>query len=338
MLEDYSWLQSTWNFLLNAEKKGMLSQVYLFKSQERLGARILIEKLTKGIFCVEDGIIPCSNCRNCILFDSHNHPDIKRLELLETNSTITIDAVRQLIDFFSSKPTISEIKIAIIDPVNDLNISASNAMLKLLEEPPANTVFLLNWENPAPIPRTLISRCQQISVPSPTRGEVLAWLGSRGFDLKKNLPRGSQLIIGSPLELLDQLENSNTDNRIMPELLSDLLLLADGYKNVVDLSEKYFKQNSINFLENMESLCHAIATLKYSKLPKKLFVSQGKKLTLQTLSDKLKLSDICKLNQHLFEIKWKCCNSEGIKSSDVVESLLYNWLVIFEESQTRKFG
>jgi len=167
---------------------------------------------------------------------------------------------------------------------------------------------------------------------------VLAWLGSQGFNLKKYLTSGSRLINGSPFELLHQLENGTQNNLITPVLLSDLLKLADGYKNVVGLSEKYFIQNAIDFLESMESLCHAIATLKYSKLPRKVFASQEKKIDLQTLSDKLELTDICKLNQHFFEIKWKCHNSEGIKCSDIVESLLYNWLVIFEKNKTREFG
>ncbi|MEO7365205.1 MAG: AAA family ATPase [Sphingomicrobium sp.] len=103
------------------------------------------------------------------LIEARSHPDMRWLERLENPKTgalarnITVDQVRGLGDLFDLTPSMSPWRAVVIDAVDDLETGAANALLKMLEEPPANCVFLLVSHAPGRLLPTIRSRCRMLA-------------------------------------------------------------------------------------------------------------------------------------------------------------------------------
>ncbi len=102
------------------------------------------------------------------LVEAGSHPDLRQLERLTNEKTgnlarnITVDQVRSLGDLFDLTPALSPWRVVVIDSIDDLEKSAANALLKMLEEPPANTVFFLVSHAPGKLLPTIRSRCRRL--------------------------------------------------------------------------------------------------------------------------------------------------------------------------------
>lgn len=102
------------------------------------------------------------------LIAAGSHPDLRWLERLENEKTgnlarnITVAQVRELGEFLALTPALSSWRVVVIDSVDDLEKSAANALLKMLEEPPPNTVFLLVSHAPGRLLPTIRSRCRRL--------------------------------------------------------------------------------------------------------------------------------------------------------------------------------
>jgi DNA polymerase-3 subunit delta' len=102
------------------------------------------------------------------LIAAGSHPDMRWLERMENprtgnlNRNITVDQVRELGEFMGLTPGLSDWRVAVIDSVDELEKSAANALLKMLEEPPPNTVFLLVSHAPGRLLPTIRSRCRRL--------------------------------------------------------------------------------------------------------------------------------------------------------------------------------
>jgi DNA polymerase III subunit delta' len=142
------------------------------RHQKRLGQALLVigslhTELTKlatrmaaGLLC-QQNVTPCGQCQSCQLVSIREHPDLNYILPEKSGSVIKIDQVRLLQSTIYTSPKLSEIRVVIIEPAEKMNSAAANALLKLLEEPPHNTYFILIAEHISTIPPTIISRCQQ---------------------------------------------------------------------------------------------------------------------------------------------------------------------------------
>ena len=106
------------------------------------------------------------------LVEAGSHPDLRWRERLENEKTgnlarnITVDQVRSLGDLFDLTPALSPWRVVVIDSIDDLEKSAANALLKMLEEPPANCLFLLVSHAPGRLLPTIRSRCRRLDFQS----------------------------------------------------------------------------------------------------------------------------------------------------------------------------
>jgi DNA polymerase-3 subunit delta' len=102
------------------------------------------------------------------LIAAGSHPDMRWLERLENEKTgninrnIKVDQVRELGEFMALSPALSDWRLAVIDSIDELEASAANALLKMLEEPPPNTLFLLVSHAPGRLLPTIRSRCRRL--------------------------------------------------------------------------------------------------------------------------------------------------------------------------------
>lgn len=146
--------------LANAIARNKVVHAYLFTGPRGVGKTSVSRILSKALNCQQpSGAEPCQECSCCREITSGTSLAVREIDGASHNS---VDNVRDLIDSFKAlPPTGYKFKVYIIDEVHMLSISAFNALLKSLEEPPPNTVFILATTDVHKIPETVISRCQR---------------------------------------------------------------------------------------------------------------------------------------------------------------------------------
>lgn len=144
--------------LQNAIKSQKISHAYLFCGPRGTGKTTLARLLAKSVNCENPEKAPCGECDNCKAANEGIHPDI--IEINGANET-HVDDVREIIERANLAPMQGKVKIYIIDEVHQLSSAASSALLKTLEEPPENVIFVLATTDPQKLLPTIISRCQR---------------------------------------------------------------------------------------------------------------------------------------------------------------------------------
>ncbi len=142
-------------------QSGRLSHAYLFTGSRGTGKTSSAKILAKAVNCEnpQDGN-PCNRCKSCLAIDSGSCMDVLEIDAASNNG---VDNVRDLRDDAIYSPSQVKMRVYIIDEVHMLSISAFNALLKIIEEPPEHLLFILATTELHKVPATILSRCQRFS-------------------------------------------------------------------------------------------------------------------------------------------------------------------------------
>lgn len=145
--------------LKNELATGKLSHAYLFTGSRGTGKTTCAKILARAVNCLspKDGE-PCGECEMCRAAANDELTDIMEIDAASNNG---VDSIRELRDQVSFAPAAGKYRVYIIDEVHMLSISAFNALLKTLEEPPAHVIFILATTEVHKLPATILSRCQR---------------------------------------------------------------------------------------------------------------------------------------------------------------------------------
>lgn len=158
--------------------KGHIAHFYLICGPQGSGKRTLARLLAAAILCQEPNR-PCLRCRVCRKVLGGNHPDFITIDDPE-KKTVTVDLIRQARADLYVQPNESDHKIYLFPRAQDMGMPGQNALLKVLEEPPAYGVFLLLTDNPDKLLPTVRSRCTELRL-QPLSPEPLCDALSRKF-------------------------------------------------------------------------------------------------------------------------------------------------------------
>lgn len=176
--------------LARSLEKDMLSHAYLFVGPPQVGKMTLAMNLAQGVNCLESpSSRPCGECGQCRRIAAGQHPDVQVIDLVAnasgdgTRREIGIDQVREVQHSATLKPYEGKCRVFIFQEASSLSPEASNALLKILEEPPESVLFILLTSNGESIFPTIVSRCQ--------------WVGLNSLPLS-SIARELQEVLGTP--------------------------------------------------------------------------------------------------------------------------------------------
>ncbi len=137
----------------------------------------------KAANCMENQTFPCENCRSCKKIEQGLHPDIRLVEPENNKKTIAISQVRALGDDISTRPNEAALRVVLISDSDLMTVQAQNALLKMIEEPPDRTVFILMAKSESGLLPTILSRCRTIRFKQLSSQQVRQYLiGEYGAD------------------------------------------------------------------------------------------------------------------------------------------------------------
>lgn len=198
-----TWLSAVCQRFNDAADNARLAHALLISGPVGIGKRALASDMAASLLCeAPSQRSACGQCRGCQLFSAGSHPDFLNLEPEAGGSGILkIEGIRDLITFSQLTSQYKGYRVAVVAPAEAMNRNAANALLKTLEEPPAEMVLILVSDAPARLPATIRSRCQHYRLGMPAQVDALQWLREQGMQ-----PRQAELSLllagGAPLHAL----------------------------------------------------------------------------------------------------------------------------------------
>ena len=247
--------------LTNEILSGMISHSYLFSGPRGTGKTTLARLFAKAINCQNrQNFEPCNKCPACLEINRGRAVDLIEIDAASNRG---IEEVRDLREGIKFSPTFLKYKVLILDESHQLSKDAANALLKILEEPPAHAVFILATTEIHKMIPTIISRCQRFDFYKLTTPQIIEKLNFICKEEKANVGKEALELIALNAEgsmrdaegILDQILSFLPDTKIEAKDIQDLLGLVDI--NLVikftDFLTSQDKGGAINFLnENLE--------------------------------------------------------------------------------------
>ncbi|MDG2107032.1 MAG: hypothetical protein P8J74_00070 [Woeseiaceae bacterium] len=163
------------------------------------------------------------------------HPDMHWISTAEDKKTIGIDQIRTLINEFSLTSYEGSGKVAVIEPANEMTINAANSLLKLLEEPPGDSLLILVADRLGKLPATIFSRCQRIDISIPPEELSMKWLNT--YQSGPTWAEVLRISGGAPLRALLTLDQQETGI----SMTQDLQKLTNGSASAIEIAARWSK-------------------------------------------------------------------------------------------------
>ena len=214
--------------LRQAVEQGKISHAYLFSGPRGTGKTSVAKIFAKAMNCPnqKDGE-PCNNCYICKAITEGSLEDVIEIDAASNNG---VDEIRDIRDKSTYAPSLAKHKVYIIDEVHMLSTGAFNALLKTLEEPTENVVFILATTELHKIPATILSRVQRFEFKSIKTQDIIGhikWiLEQEGIDFEQEgvqiIARRAEGGMRDALSILDQALSLTQENRLTTDIAEEI--------------------------------------------------------------------------------------------------------------------
>lgn len=333
MKELYPWQNEAW---LNMQ--GLCSRLpnaLLLKGAQGIGKLELAQNFAQSLLCespLQSGL-PCCGCDACRWFEQGTHPDFRSIQPDALNVVddgnekesgkkpsreISVDQIRALSSFVNLSAHRGGYRIVLLHPAESMNNNAANALLKTLEEPTANLLFLMVTHKPQQLLPTILSRCLSLSVATPSRELGLAWLRQQGVVHPENALAQSGF---APLQALHWAEDGDgTEER-------NILLAAMQRPTQLDalaLAERLQRSSPAVVIHCLQQWCCDLAS---SQLAGQVRYFPQQLESLQKLSSNLPAMRLQRFQKELLTAKREAFHP--LNSKLQFESILLSYRQLF---------
>ncbi len=233
------------------------SHAYLFCGSRGTGKTTCAKILAKVINCESPvGGSPCCKCSACLAIDSGAATDVLEMDAASNNG---VENIRDIRDEVIYAPSSLKKKVYIIDEVHMLSVSAFNALLKTLEEPPEHVVFILATTELHKLPATIVSRCQRFDfrrISTDTLVKRLQFIAEQeGLELDPEAARSlAKLAQGGMRDAISLLELCAGGNRKITPDVVDESVGSTGRESMLDTVKAIAEQNYDLLFEQIDEV------------------------------------------------------------------------------------
>ena len=280
-------------------QSGRLSHAYLFTGSRGTGKTSSAKILAKAVNCLNpsDGN-PCNCCEACKSIDSGSCMDVLEIDAASNNG---VDNVRDLRDDAIYTPSQVKMRVYIIDEVHMLSISAFNALLKIIEEPPEHLLFILATTELHKVPATILSRCQRFSFRRISQEDIASRLQYVAYQENIELDDAAARVLArladggmrDALSLLDQCASATTGDLTADKVYHCLgiagiqecgklmaYIAAHDTKNALSLLDRFYSEG-----KDMAALLDEMACLTRDFMIMKTAPKEGLNMLSGVASD-----------------------------------------------------
>lgn len=327
----YPWQNSLWQSMNQSRSK--LHHAFLMYGRAGVGKYDFALNFSQSLLCPNKNEMgqACRQCASCHWFDDESHPDFRLItpeqndssddEVSATKKTrkktqISVAQIRELSDFLSlSSHQSNSLRIVLIHPAEALNLASANALLKMLEEPAPDVVFILVAHQMQRLLPTVISRCQKIKMPIPDQAQALDWLNANNVS---NAAQQLAYMEGSPIKVFnEQADYAHLlqiwgqlalGQRLEPQLVAPLVISSSVEIGVIAIQKWIYDIMAIKLSQQVRyHLLHATA--------------------LQALAEKVNLSKLFDFQKKTNELRKLA--THPLNHELQMESLLVDYTKLF---------
>ncbi len=257
------------NYLQKIAASGTPNHAYLFYGASGLGKNLVADLFVQSLLCYSPNTKPCGTCANCRQLSQGIHPDVINLTRAEDEKNISVESVRQARQAMQNSSWLKSYKIIMVREADTLSIGAANALLKILEEPFGQTVFIFIAEDLKFLPRTILSRLQVIKFLPVKQDEMEQYFLANGLEL--SLARDlASFSLGFPGRVLPWVEHPKQFREHQVKLASILQTMSGHLNERLRLAEELAGQNNSEssklhvreFLNSLISLLRDVLLIK----------------------------------------------------------------------------
>ena len=244
----YPWFSAVWEGFARQVEQDRLPHALLLVGQSGIGSLELARAMAQYLLCgAPQPGRSCGQCRACLLIQADSHPDLRWVAPEDGSQSIKVAQIREMTDFTNKTAQQGGRKLVVLSPAESMNTNAANALLKSLEEPSGDCVYLLVTEQPAFLTATIRSRCSRMQIRTPDFADALQWLERNRVADAENLLLAAG---GRPLRVMDWLASDLWGQR--EQLRKDLLNLLDGNSNFLDCAKGLAATSGVWIVEQLQ--------------------------------------------------------------------------------------
>lgn len=249
----YPWHLKQQDFLLELAANGRMHHALLLYGPSHLGKFDFACAFSAAMLCEQKNNtgVACQTCHACHLVEAMTHPDLYVLRPEKAGKQIRVEEIRELTRFMSKSAGRSGKRMVIIDQCQQMNMSASNALLKFLEEPGESVHLLLVCNEIDALMPTIRSRCQKLRFPQVDEDQTRQWLHEQMGDAVDSAL--FEYANGSPLFAQKLLDDPVFNKR--KQLLAGLKQVLLEQHGVLEISHLLEDVDLIDFLQYWHAYC-----------------------------------------------------------------------------------
>ncbi|MFI4846860.1 MAG: DNA polymerase III subunit delta' C-terminal domain-containing protein [Candidatus Makana argininalis] len=278
----YFWLNKYYKNIIHSYKKIFSNHSLIIHSHFQNGKKSLCNAIIRWLMChTPYKNKSCGHCQGCKLMIYNNHPDYYKLDV---KKKISIDDIRLIHENIYNKSRQNGSKVIFLNNASLLSDKISNALLKILEEPPKNTYFILSCKSLFKLSKTLLSRCICIYINKINEKKSLQWLKKKFNKLNEiSIITALRICNGYPLKAKNLLKNKNWIERENLCISLNNSIIKNDFVSLLPKLICYYDNRSIYWF-----ISFIVDSIKYYLNLKKFISNKDKLYIIINLNKKFK--------------------------------------------------